>query len=92
LENQIQLVIVKKRKSSRMKGNKDKHHAEIAKWKALTLEQLTKVVPCDQLLENQGEELIVVLTEARLTMVQLYYQKEQDMVMELNVAHASFWE
>ncbi len=75
-----------------MKGNKDKHHAEIAKWKALTLEQLTKVVPCDQLLENQGEELIVVLTEARLTMVQLYYQKEQDMVMELNVAHASFWE
>jgi hypothetical protein len=27
----------------------------------------------NQLLENQGEELYVILTEARLWMVQLYY-------------------
>jgi hypothetical protein len=46
------------------------------------------------LFENQGEELLAVLIEAQLSMVQLYYQKEQDMVMELNVAHVSLreWE
>jgi hypothetical protein len=47
----------------------------------LALEQSAKVVPFYQLLKNQGEELSAVLIKARLLMVQLYYQKEQDMVM-----------
>jgi hypothetical protein len=34
------------------------------KWKELTLEQLTKALFFDQLLQNQGEELSTVLTEA----------------------------
>ncbi len=62
------------------------------KWKALALEQSTKAVVFNQLLENQGEEFFVLLTEARLSMVQLYYQKEQDMVMQLNAAHVSLRE
>jgi hypothetical protein len=35
-----------------------------------------------QMFQNQGEELSVVLNEAQLLMVQLYYQKERDMVIE----------
>ncbi len=55
----------------------------------MALEQPAKVVPFYQLLKNQGEELSAVLIKARLLMVQLYYQKEQDMVMQLDVMHAS---
>jgi hypothetical protein len=51
LDNQIQLVIVKE-KVVEQKETKDKHHAEIVKWRALTLEQSTKAVLYDQLLEN----------------------------------------
>jgi hypothetical protein len=43
------------------------------KWKALALEQLAKVMLIDQLLENQGEELSVILIEVWLPMVELYY-------------------
>ncbi len=46
----------------------------------------------DQLLENQGEELFGVLIETQLSMVQLYYPKEQDMVMQLNVGHVNLRE
>jgi hypothetical protein len=51
---------------------KDKHDAKTMKWKALALEQLAKAVLSDQLLENQGEELSIILIEAWLSMVQLY--------------------
>jgi hypothetical protein len=56
------------------------------------LKQSTKAIFFYQLLRNQGEELSVVLIEAQLSMVQLYDQKEQDMVMELNAAHTSLKE
>lgn len=71
-----------------------KEDVEITKWKALALEQLAKAILFNQLLENQGDELYVVLIEAWLLMVQLYYKKEQDMVMQLNVTHVSLseWE
>ncbi len=55
---------------------KVKHDVETTKWKVLTLEQLVKATFFNQLLENQGEELFATLIEARLLMVQLYYQKE----------------
>jgi len=41
----------------------------MVKLKALALEQSAKVVLYDQLLENQGEELLAVLIEARFIMV-----------------------
>jgi phosphoribosylanthranilate isomerase len=43
------------------------------------------------MLQNQGEELLVVLNEIQLSMVQLYYQKEWDMVTKFNVAHSHIW-
>ncbi len=43
-----------------------KEDTKTTKWKALPLEYSTKVVLFNQLLENQGEELYVILTEARL--------------------------
>jgi len=55
-----------------------------------TTQTNVKVVMYDQMFQNQGEELFVVLNEAQLSMVQLYYQKERDMVIEFNVAHAHF--
>lgn len=64
LDNQIQLVVVKEKEVAQQRETQDKHHVEMAKWKALTLEQSAKVVLYDQLLENHGEELLVVLTEA----------------------------
>jgi len=56
----------------------------------LVVEHLVKVVMYDRMFQNQGEELFVVLNEAQLLMVKLYYQKECDMVIEFNVAHAHF--
>jgi len=35
----------------------------------------------DQMFQNQGEELMVVLNQTQLLMVQLYYEKECDMVI-----------
>lgn len=46
---------------------------EITKWKVLLLENLAKVVMYDQMFQNQGEELVVVLNESQILMVQLYY-------------------
>lgn len=43
-----------------------KEDTKTTKWKALPLEYSTKVVLFNQLLENQGVELYVILTEARL--------------------------
>ncbi len=62
------------------------------KWKALTLERLVKVMLINQLLENQGEKLFVNLIEVWLPIVQLYYQKEQVMVMQFDATHASLKE
>jgi hypothetical protein len=42
--------------------------------------------------KNQGEDHFVVFTEAWLSMVQLYYQKEQYVVMQLNASHVSMRE
>jgi hypothetical protein len=53
-----------------------KHEVETTKWKVLVLENLAKVVMYDQRFQNQGEELFVMLNEAQLLMVQLYYKKE----------------
>jgi hypothetical protein len=52
----------------------------MAKWKALALERSIKTILCDGMFQNQGEELSMVLNEAQLSMVQLYYQKECEMV------------
>jgi hypothetical protein len=52
----------------------------MAKGKALALEHSIKSILCDGILQNQGEELSMVLNEAQLSMVQLYYQKEHEMV------------
>ncbi len=46
---------------------------EITKWKVLLVENLAKVVMYDQMFQNQGEELFVVLNESQILMVQLYY-------------------
>ncbi len=46
---------------------------EITKWKVLVVEILTKVVMYDQMFQNQGKELFVLLTETQILMVQLYY-------------------
>jgi galactose-1-phosphate uridylyltransferase len=62
-----------------------KHEVETTKWKVLVVENLAKVVMYEQMLQNQGEELFVMLNEAHLLMVQLYYKKERDMVIEFNV-------
>jgi hypothetical protein len=67
-----------------------KHEVGITKWKLFVVEHLTKVVMYDQMFQNQGEELSVVLNEAQLLMVQLYYEKEYDMVIEFNVIHVHF--
>ncbi len=56
------------------------------------MEQSAKVVLFDQLLENQGEELFGILIETQLSMVQLYYLKEQDMVVQLNAGHTNLRE
>jgi hypothetical protein len=50
-----------------------KHEVRTTKWKVLVVEHLAKVVMYDQLFQNQGEELSVVLNETHLLMVQLYY-------------------
>jgi galactose-1-phosphate uridylyltransferase len=67
-----------------------KNEVETTKWKVVVVENLTKVVMYDQMFQNQGEELFVVLNEAQLLMVQLYYLKECDMVIKFNVPHAHF--
>jgi len=36
--NQIQLVVIKEKKVAQWKEIEDKHHAKMAKWKALALE------------------------------------------------------
>jgi hypothetical protein len=50
-----------------------KHEVRTTKWKVLVVEHLAKVVMYDQMFQNQGEELSVVLNEAQLLMVQLCY-------------------
>ncbi len=40
----------------------------MAKWKVLASEHLAKVVLYDQMFQNQGEELSVVLNEDQLLM------------------------
>jgi hypothetical protein len=67
-----------------------KHEVEITKWKVLLVENLIKVVMYDQMFQNQGEELFVVLNESQILMVQLYYQKECGMVIKFNVAMCTF--
>jgi hypothetical protein len=52
----------------------------MAKWKALALEHSIKAILYDGMLQNQGEDLSTVLNEAQLSMVQLYYLKECEMV------------
>jgi hypothetical protein len=71
LEEQVQLASAKEMESVAQRETKVKQDAKITKWKAFTLEQSAKVVLFDQLLENQGEELFVVLIETQLSMVQL---------------------
>jgi len=41
-----------------------KHEVDTTNWKVLVVENLAKVVMYDQMLQNQGEELFVVLNEA----------------------------
>jgi len=67
-----------------------KHEVGTTKWEVIVVEHLAKVVLYDQMFQNQGEELSIVLNEAQLLMVQLYNHKECDMVIEFNVAHAHF--
>ncbi len=92
LEKQIQLADAKEKEIAKQRVIKVKQDVETTKSKALALKQSTKAIFFYQLLRNQGEELSVVLIEAQLSMVQLYDQKEQDMVMELNAAHTSLKE
>jgi hypothetical protein len=40
------------------------------------MENSAEAITYDQMLQNQGAELFVVLNEIQLSMVQLYYQKE----------------
>ncbi len=39
------------------------------------MENSAKTITYDQMFQNQGEELFVVLNETQLSMVQLYHQK-----------------
>jgi len=63
LEEQVQLTSAK---AMEVATPREEEVTKTTKWKALPLEYSTKVVLFNQLLENQGEELYVILTEARL--------------------------
>ncbi len=92
MEEQVQLASAREKEVVAQKEIENKQDVESTKWKALALEQLAKAVLFYQLLENQGKELFAVLTKVRLSMVQLYYHKEQDMVMYLDATHTSLKE
>jgi hypothetical protein len=69
LEEHVQLASAREKEVVAQREAKNKQDVESMKWKALALEQLAKAVLIDQLLENQGEELFVILIEVWLPMV-----------------------
>jgi hypothetical protein len=73
LEEHVQLASAREMEIIAQREVKVKQDAKIMKWEALAFKQLTKAILFDQLLENQGEKLSVILTKAQLSMVQLYY-------------------
>lgn len=69
LEEWIKLKGAKEKAIATQREIEVKQDVETTKWKALTLEQSTKAIHFDQLLEKQGEELFAVLIETQLSMV-----------------------
>jgi hypothetical protein len=63
---QTQFVAFNEMETSVLKEVRDKHEMEIATWKTLALEHLVKVVMYDQMVQNQGEALFVVLNKTQL--------------------------
>jgi hypothetical protein len=50
LENQIELIAMKKKEIAKQKEAKNKHDAKMTKWKVLALDHLAKAIFYDQTL------------------------------------------